>query len=424
MTTQSVTTESRLSFSPQDYADRYREVRHFSLHLCEPLATEDYVVQSMPDASPTKWHLAHTTWFFEKFLLEPHLPGFESPFPEYNFLFNSYYEAVGKRHPRAMRGHLTRPTVEQVWQYRQFVDETMADLVCSASAQKLGQLAPLLEVGLNHEQQHQELLLTDIKHLFFQNPLHPVYRPRAAYAPAISTMEWRQVDGGLQEIGFTAGAFAFDNESPRHSVWLEPYEISSRLATCGDWLEFMGDGGYTRPEYWLSAGWTMVQEMGWQAPLYWQKEEGTWKLFTLAGSRPVDLHEPVAHISYFEADAFARWSRARLPTEAEWEVACRDSPLDGNFVESGVFHPVPPTSEFEPYGNLWQWTRSQYSPYPGYEPAGGALGEYNGKFMCNQFVLRGGSCATSKSHMRSTYRNFFPPEARWQFSGLRLARDI
>jgi ergothioneine biosynthesis protein EgtB len=409
-------------------AQRYAAVRGFTEQLCEGLATEDYVVQSMPDVSPTKWHLAHTSWFFEQFVLVPHLAGYQPLNPTYLFLFNSYYVNAGERHCRAQRGYISRPTVAEVFDYRRHVDERMMELLGTAGEPLLGMLRPLVEIGIHHEQQHQELLLTDLKHVFSVNPLRVVYRPRTAEAPAeAAPLKWIAFDGGLHWIGHEGEAFSYDNEGPRHREWLEPFELGSRLVTNGEYLDFIADGGYQRPELWLSAGWATVQENGWTEPYYWERHGDAYKVFTLSGMRDVAPAEPVAHLSYFEADAFARWAGARLPTEAEWEVAAATVPMRGNLVESGLFHPAPaPAGEGlqQMYGDVWQWTRSQYVPYPGYQPPPGALGEYNGKFMCNQFVLRGGSCATSATHIRPTYRNFFPPDATWQFTGVRLARDV
>ena len=404
---------------------RFKTVRAWSETLARPLQTEDYVAQPMPDASPTKWHLAHVTWFWETFVLKPHLPTYRALFPEYEVLFNSYYNAVGPQFPRSQRGSITRPTVSQTFDYRSHVDAAMEELLVSTD----DDLTALVELGLNHEQQHQELILTDLKFLLSCNPLYPVYREQQLSPPVAADSNWIAHDGGLVEIGDGGKGFSFDNEGPLHRVWLEPFEISSQLVSCGDWLEFIADGGYNRSEFWLSAGWNAVQQNNWTAPLYWQMGEENWQQFTLSGLRDVDPGEPVCHVSYFEADAFARWggkqwSGARLPTEFEWEVACNGAPAQGNFAESERFHPRAASAGFEPFGNAWQWTRSQYSPYPGYRADEGALGEYNGKFMCNQFVLRGGSCATPQSHIRASYRNFFPPDARWQFSGLRLARDV
>jgi ergothioneine biosynthesis protein EgtB len=384
----------------------------------------------MADVSPTKWHLAHTSWFFETFILRPHTEGYEEFDPAFAFLFNSYYVQAGERHCRAQRGYISRPRVAEVFAYRRHVDEAMARLLEEADPGRLAELAPLVELGLNHEQQHQELMLTDIKHVFSVNPLRPVYRERTATGAATAPpLRWIRHEGGLQQIGHDGDGFAYDNESPRHRVFLEPFEIASRLVTNGEYLAFMEAGGYDRAELWLSLGWATVQEQGWTEPFYWERRDGEWWNFTLSGMRPVDPAEPVAHLSYFEADAFARWAGARLPTEAEWEVAAELAPLDGNLVESGELHPRPADEgaaadapPLQLFGDVWEWTQSQYTPYPGYRPPPGALGEYNGKFMCNQFVLRGGSCATPRSHLRRTYRNFFPPDATWQFTGLRLAR--
>ena len=412
--------------------DQYRAVRAFSEKICEPLVPEDYVIQSMPDVSPAKWHLAHTSWFFETFLLKPHLPGYQSLHTQYDFLFNSYYNSIGERHCRPKRGLLSRPTVEETYAYRAYVDAHMARLLTEAEGEKVSLLEPLLTLGLHHEQQHQELMVTDIKHVFFENPLCPVYRPRRdAPTGIIPALEWIAFDEGLREVGWDGEGFAFDNEAPRHKEYLPAFALASRLVTNREYLAFIEDGGYTRPEFWLSEGWSVVQTQGWSAPLCWWNQRGEWKEFTLAGMEMLNLDAPVCHVSLFEADAYAHWAGARLATEAEWETASDNVILCGSFADSGRFHPAPldPT-DAEPgtlqqmYGEVWQWTRSQYTPYPGYAPPPGALGEYNGKFMCNQFVLRGGSCATSHSHMRPTYRNFFPPDARWQFTGIRLSKDI
>ncbi len=413
--------------------DQYQAVRAFSEKICEPLLPEDYVIQSMPDVSPTKWHLAHTSWFFETFLLKPHLAEYHSLHPQYDFLFNSYYNTIGERHCRPKRGLLSRPTVEDTYAYRAYVDRHMETLLTDASEETLQTLEPLVTIGLHHEQQHQELMVTDIKHVFFENPLCPVYRPRRDIPPAAPPpMEWMAFTEGVREIGWAGPGFAFDNETPRHKEYAPAFALGSRLVTNREYLAFMDDGGYARPEFWLSEGWNVAQANNWQAPFYWwEKRPGEWQAITLAGMQPVGWDEPVCHVSLFEADAYAHWAGARLATEAEWEIASEGVPLCGTFADSGRFHPAPLTpAEAEPgtlqqmYGDVWQWTRSQYTPYPGYAPPPGALGEYNGKFMCNQFVLRGGSCATSHSHMRPTYRNFFPPDARWQFTGIRLAKDI
>lgn len=426
-----VTSEPRLTNECTPIAQRYRDVRAFSEKLCAPLSTEDYVVQSMPDVSPTKWHLAHTSWFFETFLLKPHLRGYREFDEHFGYLFNSYYVAIGDRHCRQNRGLLSRPTVEEVMRYRAHVDRHMLDLLDSMSdASKHDALAPLIEIGLHHEQQHQELMLTDIKHVFWVNPLRPAYVNRhSTNALAASSQGfWRRVDAGLREIGHDGRSFAFDNESPRHTEYVGAFEIGSRLVTNGEYLQFIDDRGYERADLWLSLGWATRNQEQWNAPLYWIHQDGKWLNHTLSGLRPVDENEPVSHVGFFEADAFARWAGARLPTEAEWETVAANARLDdGNFVESERFHPAPSrgADDIEQlFGDVWEWTGSAYLAYPGYRPPPGALGEYNGKFMCNQFVLRGGSCATSRTHIRATYRNFFPPDARWQFTGIRLARSV
>ncbi len=408
-------------------AQRYHAIREATRALAAPLSAEDCAVQSMPDASPVKWHLAHVTWFFETFVLQPHAPGYRAFDPAYGFLYNSYYNAVGERHPRPARGMLTRPSLEEVLAYRAHVDVAMLDFLSRASLQ-----APdLIELGLHHEQQHQELILTDAKHLLSRNPLRPAYEKPWPLAPIEPRRRgWVPVTSGRYEAGHAGGGFAFDNEGPRHGVLLQPFSIATHPVTHGDWIEFIDDGGYQRPALWLSAGWDVVESRGWEAPLYWERHDGRWHTFTLHGMMPVDPLTPVCHVSFYEAEAFARWANERLPTEFEWEVAARESPLEGNFVESGALHPLPlrkaPARGGMPaqlFCDVWEWTRSDYGPYPGYRPAEGAVGEYNGKFMSGQYVLRGGSCATPASHIRATYRNFFPPDARWQFSGLRLARD-
>lgn len=414
----------------QQLLEDYRRVRHFSEKLCAPLEAEDYVVQSMPDVSPTKWHLAHTSWFFETFLLAEQVPGYTSLHPQYAYLFNSYYNSVGARHCRPRRGLISRPTVRETYVYRRYVDEHMQTFLERCDERKLAQVAPLVTLGIHHEQQHQELMLTDIKHVLACNPLHPVYCERpAAMAQTWPVLEWITYPEGLVMVGYDGNGFCYDNETPRHKQFTQAYQLASRLITNGEYLQFMEDGGYRNPLLWLSSGWATVQAEGWQAPLYWELVDGQWHVMTLAGLQAVNPAEPVCHVSYYEAEAFARWSQARLATEAEWEVAARTVPVTGNFVESGSYHPMPAeaTGTQQPaqmYGDVWEWTQSAYLPYPGYKPAAGAVGEYNGKFMCNQFVLRGGSCATSLAHIRPTYRNFFPPEARWQFMGIRLAREV
>jgi ergothioneine biosynthesis protein EgtB len=416
---------------PQSLAARFRAVRQWSEHLCEPLVAEDYVVQSMPDVSPTKWHLAHTSWFFETFLLKAHANGYREFNPHFAYLFNSSYLTVGDRHCRQNRGLLSRPTVREVYDYRRHVDEHMGRWLAGidASPAGAGDLLPLIELGLHHEQQHQELMLTDIKHVFWVNPLRPAYRPRKApQGGEVPPMRWVDFPEGLRAVGHEGPAFAFDNEGPRHRVFLEPFRLAGRLVTNGEYKAFIDDGGYRRGDLWLSMGWATVQEEGWTAPLYWIQQDREWWHHTLAGLRPVEDDEPVCHVSHFEADAYARWAGARLPTEFEWEAAAERVAVEGNFADEEFYHPTPLRADDrgpalrQLFGDAWEWTRSQYSPYPGFQPAAGAIGEYNGKFMCNQFVLRGGSCATPAGHVRRTYRNFFPPDARWQFTGIRLAR--
>jgi len=408
----------------------YQRVRHQTEELCETLVAEDCVIQTVPEVSPTKWHLAHTTWFFENFLLQAHVPDYRSMHPQYGFLFNSYYNAAGKMHARPQRGLISRPTLKETFDFRKHVDSRVQDCLENCNEEELRRLAPLIVLGVNHEQQHQELILTDIKHVFSMNPLRPAFRGQKRTGPAGSDgVRWQDYSEGIYSIGHEGSGFHFDNEGPRHRVFLAPFSLASRLVTNQEYLAFINEGGYRRPEFWLSLGWIAINEKGWTAPLYWENRDGHWWQMTLAGLREVDSNEPVCHISYFEADAYARWAGARLPSEDEWEVASEGAPLQGNFLESGYFHPAPLASHdahgalCQMFGDVWQWTRSAYSPYPGYEPVSGALGEYNGKFMCNQYVLRGASCATPRSHARRTYRNFFPPEARWQFTGIRLARD-
>ncbi|MDH3288809.1 MAG: ergothioneine biosynthesis protein EgtB [Betaproteobacteria bacterium] len=408
--------------------ERFLSLRQRTRALAAPLSAEDCTIQSMPDASPVKWHLAHTTWFFETFVLAPYVPGYRLFNPSYRVLFNSYYNSVGERHPRPERGMLSRPKLEEVLAYRHRVDEAVLQLL--AGERLLPEVGPLIELGLHHEQQHQELILTDVKHLLSRNPLKPAYQKQWPLTPIRARDRgWKPLEAGLREIGHAGSEFCFDNETPRHRVWLNAFQIASHPVTHGDFIEFIEDGGYRRPELWLSAGWDSVTARGWQAPEYWDRRDGQWHSFTLHGEVPVDPHTPICHVSFFEADAFARWANARLPTEAESEIAARDTPLGGNFLESGALHPLalreaPADGALaQAFGDVWEWTRSDYGPYPGFHPAAGAVGEYNGKFMCGQYVLRGGSCVTPSSHIRATYRNFFPPEARWQFSGLRLARD-
>jgi ergothioneine biosynthesis protein EgtB len=407
-------------------AERYREVRRFTEALCEPLSAEDCQAQSMEDASPAKWHLAHTTWFFETFVLESSRRGYRPFQPEFRVLFNSYYESVGEKHPRPRRGLLTRPSLQEVHAYRRHVDGRMTDLIDGG---RLGKSVPaVIELGLHHEQQHQELILTDAKHLLAQNPILPAYRSCPTQRAAdVSPAGWQEFDEGVRSIGHDGRDFSFDNERPRHRRFVGAFALATRPVTNREFLAFVEDGGYGRPDLWLSDGWSAVTTRGWRAPLYWLGGEGGRRIFTLGGVRDLGLDEPVCHVSFYEADAYARWAGARLPTEAEWELAAGVTLKKGNFVENGFLHPVPapaPAGAMEQiFGDVWEWTRSSYEPYPGYSSPSGALGEYNGKFMCSQMVLRGGSCATPAAHIRATYRNFFPPDARWQFSGIRLAKD-
>jgi ergothioneine biosynthesis protein EgtB len=408
---------------------RYQAIRQMTETLARPLSPEDCQIQSMPDASPVKWHLAHTTWFFETFVLTPHAPGFEVFHPSFTYLFNSYYNAVGDRLPRPWRGLVTRPTLDEVYQYRAATDRAMESYFESAGETLPATVAAVLELGLNHEQQHQELILTDIKHALAQNPLRPAYREGVAKPThgKVRPMSWSFIDGGIKWIGHDGAAFAFDNEIPRHRVFCAPFQLACRMVTNEEFFAFMDDGGYQRPELWLSDGWNVVSTQRWQSPLYWEKIDKQWFSHTLGGFRSVCESEPVCHVSFYEADAFARWAGARLPTEAEWESAARDTQPDGNFLECGLYHPqsaIDGAGVAQCFGDAWEWTASPYTPYPGSRPTAGALGEYNAKFMCNQLILRGGSCATPASHIRATYRNFFPPEARWQFTGIRLAKDI
>jgi ergothioneine biosynthesis protein EgtB len=408
-----------------DIARRLSAVRRRTLALAAPLSEEDALLQSMPDASPAKWHLAHTTWFFESFVLSRAEPGAPPFHPAYAFLFNSYYDAVGPRQPRPQRGLLSRPPLAEVLRYRSAIDERLGALLAGPLPDEL---LDVVELGIAHEEQHQELLLTDVKHAFSAQPLRPAYGPpparSAAPAPALAFLPR---EGGVREVGARADGFAFDSERPRHRVLLSPHALASRPVTCGEWLAFMDAGGYASPTHWLSDGWAAVERHRWQAPLYWSREGGRWWQFSLGGLRPLDEAEPVAHVSYYEADAYARWARARLPTEEEWEAAATDTPApDGTLSDTDRFHPAaarPGPGLRQVLGDVWEWTRSAYGPYPGFAPATGALGEYNGKFMVSQLVLRGGSCVTPAGHVRPSYRNFFYPDARWQFSGVRLARD-
>ena len=413
--------------APDALCARYVAVRRATEALAAPLSPEDCALQSMPDASPVKWHLAHVSWFFETFLLAPHLPGYVPFDPVFRVLFNSYYHGVGARHPRPERGLLSRPDLATVQGYRKHVDASMLRFLAAPLS---AEVRNLVELGLQHEQQHQELILTDVKHLLARNPLRPVYHPRWPLAQVRpQPLGWHTCDGGLFAAGHQGAAFAFDNEMPAHPVFVAPFALASRLVTHGEFAAFVADGGYRRPELWLSAGWDAVTAHGWEAPLYWERATAGWRTFTLHGMVDIDAHTPVCHLSFFEADAYARWAGARLPTEFEWERAACAAPLEGNLAETGALHPLPLAGDVaasgpaQMFGDVWEWTRSDYAPYPGFRTASGAVGEYNGKFMSGQYVLRGGSCATPGSHIRATYRNFFPPDARWQFTGVRLARD-
>jgi ergothioneine biosynthesis protein EgtB len=424
--------------SGRSLLQHFKQVRSATLKIADPLSAEDAMVQSMPDASPAKWHLAHTTWFFETFILSGQLAGYHIFNPEYRLLFNSYYKALGGHPLRQQRGTFSHPTFSNVLQYREHVDEAIERLLAQ---EPTPETLALVELGIHHEQQHQELILTDILHAFWSQPLRPSYAPSAgpAFVPAdgaphlpqsadvglrpAERLRWTAHTGGMVEIGAPDEGFAFDNERPRHPALLLPYRLASRLITNAEYLDFINDKGYLRPELWLSDGWDVVCREAWSAPLYWEKSGDQWCEFSLRGMNPLHPAAPVSHVSYYEADAFARWCGARLPLETEWEHAARDHEIAGNLLERWTLEATPAQSNAEDqlFGDLWEWTASAYLAYPGFRPAPGAVGEYNGKFMCNQFVLRGGSFATSASHLRATYRNFFPPHARWQFMGIRLA---
>lgn len=405
----------------QTLSNRFESVRQRTQALCQSLSAEDFVVQSMPDVSPTKWHLAHVTWFFETFLLQPHLRGYRVFDEQFAYLFNSYYYTAGQMHGRANRGLLTRPTVDVILQYRAHVDAAMRQLIDSTNDTEI-----LFKValGMQHEQQHQELLLTDIKHVFSVNPLQPAMRANLLAAPAAkeTPLTFINAGGGIVEIGANIDntSFCYDNETPRHQVLLQNHAVANRPVTNAEYHSFIRDGGYTDSALWLSDGWAAVQNHGWQAPLYWNTEQSA--EFTLGGLRDIDWHAPVAHISFYEADAYARWAGARLPSEAEWERQAMTKPTTGNFADDDYWQPIGNDESW--FGNVWEWTQSAYAPYPGFQPLAGSLGEYNGKFMCNQMVVRGGSCASAADHLRATYRSFFYPDARWQFLGLRLAKDL
>lgn len=421
------------SVIPDMIEERFRTTRQQTLALCAPLTPEDMMVQSCPEASPAKWHLAHTAWFFESFVLREFLSGYRLFNPDFPWLFNSYYEGFSAIPEKRLRSSFSRPSIEEILHYREHVDEAIDRLLEHGPEPEV---LRRIELGVNHEEQHQELLLTDILHAFFTNPLRPAYREGALLPPSSrchTPMEFVEHGGGLHEVGYAGDGFCFDNELNRHQVWLQPHALADRLVTCGEYLAFMADGGYSRPDLWLSAGWVMVKEKGWRAPLYWTKENGEtggWSVFTLCGTVPLEklMHVPVSQVSYFEADAYARWAGHRLPTEFEWEAAAEGQPIEGNLLDSGKLMPTLAVDLVQNqdstkwcWGDCWEWTGSAYLPYPGFKPLEGALGEYNGKFMSGQMVLRGGSCVTPSRHIRSSYRNFFSPETRWQFSGIRLA---
>lgn len=417
---------ARSGFDPHTEISRFFQIRSQTDALVASLLPEDMVVQSMPDVSPTKWHLAHTSWFFETFLLIPYAN--QAPFNAiYSYFFNSYYEGAGPRYPRAQRGLLVRPTVDEVREYRRWVTEAMSEFIASLSADGWAAVAQVFELGLHHEQQHQELILMDIKHVYAMTPLLQAYADIAPTPPVdASPAQFIKFHGGLREIGYSGEGFSFDNEGPRHKVWLEPYAIMDRPVMCAEYLAFVEGGGYSNPRLWLADGWKCVQDNKLEAPLYWRRAESGWRVFTLNGDKPLCLEEPVVHVSYYEADAYARWAGCRLPTECEWEIAAQDQPLSGNLLDVGEYHPRAAASAAglrQMIGDTWEWTSSAYSPYPGFEPPAGTVGEYNGKFMSNQMVLRGGAAITPQDHIRITYRNFFPPDARWCFGGIRLARS-
>lgn len=422
-------TASRATTTRQEkLLNLYRQTREQSVALVSPLSDADATVQSMPDASPAKWHLAHTTWFFETLILIPNIKGYKVFNQNFAYLFNSYYESLGERQPRPRRGMLTRPTLDEVHDYRQFVDAHIHDFLSEGRC--TSEATFHLELGIHHEMQHQELLLTDILHLFAQNPLSPVFRASEPLAMSAQNppSSWIEFSGGTVEFGHTGEAFAFDCEAPRHLQIIRPFKLAKKPITNREWIDFMNSDGYSDPLHWLSDGWTAAKQENWQAPLYWSEGEDQWQAMSLRGKQPVDLDAPVSHISYFEADAYARWAGKRLPTEFEWEYASQDISIDGNFAETGHLKPKPAidteNSLSQMYGDVWEWTSSPYISYPGFKTAAGAVSEYNGKFMSGQFVLKGGACSTPKAQMRASYRNFFYPHQRWQFSGLRLAEDL
>lgn len=403
----------------------FEQVRGRTEQLSGTLSAEDQNLQSMPGASPVKWHRAHTSWFFETFVLGPHARGYRPFNPKFEYLYNSYYNGVGEQYPRPGRGLISRPDCEEIRTYRRHVDQAMMDLIGQLDASSRPRLAALIVLGLNHEQQHQELIVTDIKHAFSHNPLDPQWAVANEPSSRLVDLNWITFAGGLTNMGSKAERFCFDNETPRHRCWIEPYQLANRPVSCGEFLAFIEDDGYRRPELWLADGWDWLKREQIEAPLYWARQGQEWSLYTLAGRRDLDPNEALSHISFYEAAAFAQWAGARLPTEAEWEHAAAELPVRGHFASSDRLHPQAASGNglVQLYGDVWEWTMSSYAPYPGFKPPAGAVGEYNGKFMANQMVLRGGSCATAAGHMRASYRNFFYPHDRWQFSGLRLARD-
>ncbi len=428
-TTQPTLAKSEDRHSKEKLTERFSAIREFSNFLVEPLETEDFVIQAIENTSPTKWHLAHVSWFYETFVLDKAISDYESLHPQYSYIFNSYYLQTGEPHTRSKRGLLSRPTVSQVFEYRDYVNNEVLNFLDTATEDQLAEFGPVIEIGNHHEQQHQELMLTDLKYMFAQNPLYPTYRElNLSDGDRPDALNWIPFDEGIYEIGNKGNEYTYDNEHPRHRKFLESFELADRLITNAEFMEFIDDGGYERSELWLDDGWVTVNKRDWNSPLYWHKQDGEWHYFTLGGLKKVNPNEPVTHVSYYEADAFARWAGARLPSEEEWEVAAGNKLYGGNFVEQARYHPRPlqenQSGLKQMYGDVWEWTMSSYEPYPGYEPLPGALGEYNGKFMCSQYVLRGGSCATSETHIRKTYRNFFYPDARWQFNGIRLARTV
>ncbi|MFV2061067.1 MAG: ergothioneine biosynthesis protein EgtB [Gammaproteobacteria bacterium] len=433
MQAQTAKSDFVVTSSTESLLDFYNRVRQDSLTICNPLETEDYIIQTMPDVSPPKWHLAHTSWFFETFLLKPHFKNYEVYHPKFEYLFNSYYEQVGTFHPRSKRGLLSRPTLETVFEYRSHVDKFMNELINDLAENTEQAIIDKITLGLNHEQQHQELLYTDILHIFASNPLQPQYRnlehPPKSTESNVSKIQWINFDESLSEYGFSEQGFHYDNENPVHKSYVAEFKIASRLVTNAEYLEFIDDGGYLSSKYWLSDAWKIVNTQIWRHPLYWQKDNDEWFEMTLGGLRKLDMNAPVSHVSYYEADAYASWSGNRLPTEYEWERAAQNVAIEGNLRDSDYCHPVASettdaTSGLQQmYGDVWEWTQSPYVAYPGFKAATGAIGEYNGKFMSSQMILRGGSCVTPKEHIRSSYRNFFYPGDRWQFSGIRLAQN-